>query len=125
MLHCSLSCREVTAVHYHCQHCNATIVKRCDFKKHVANHISRDRSPIRVKRALAKEATKVKCQICSEEMLSSNLKRHKATKHQIELTGMIVTTSYTNFNNHYNRGQMCVCRPKKWDFYGKEKQLRN
>ena len=108
VLHCSLSCRGVTAAHYHCQHCNATIVRRCDFNKHIANHISRDRSPIRVKRALAKETTKVKCQICSEEMLSSNLKRHKATKHQIELTGMIVTTSYTNFNNHIIEVR-CVC----------------
>ena len=89
MLRCNLSCRHVSVSHYHCKHCQETILRKCDFQKHVANH-SRSRSPIRVKRPVAREVHKVQCTICGEELLSSNIKRHKLIKHQIEQSGMII-----------------------------------
>ena len=143
MLRCNLSCRHVSVSHYHCKHCQETILRKCDFQKHVANH-SRSRSPIRVKRPVAREVHKVQCTICGEELLSSNIKRHKLIKHQIEQSGMIINLftqimyiihTHTHIDLHspalniypYTNcsGQMCVRGSKKWNLFGKKNKFWN
>ena len=107
VLRCNLSCRHVSVSHYHCKHCQETILRKCDFEKHVANH-SRSRSPIRVKRAVAREVHKVQCipfVVKSCFLAISSVIINKAPNRAIRYDYKLV---YTN-NVHYTHTHTPTC----------------
>lgn len=84
VVQCSRGCRRGS--HYHCPLCKQTILRKCHFIQHVAKHTAEP--PAKTPACTKKHVRKGKCEVCGDEMLYCNLKRHMTTKHQQKTTGM-------------------------------------
>ena len=94
ILRCSQTCRELP--HYHCPQCQETVLRKCDLIKHLRRHESS--SPVKkVTWDMSKTSKTSRCDICGEEMIASNISRHKRNQHALQQgTSIIYCNSCVN-----------------------------